>query len=306
MKKNTNAAQETRDRLNETLIKIIDKVEEAGSWIKPFKASIASGAPANAQTGKYYNGINVLNLWLTAEDKGYDSNEWATFKQLKTKGYKVQKGEKSTEIFFFKPLQIKGEAENIKTGETETVTKTIPMIKSYRVFNLNQTDAPKEEKEEEGETVQTIAHAEEFYSHLDFIEIKTGAQPSYTPTKDYITMPHINDFTGAEEYYSTLGHEYIHSTGHSSRLDRQKGNKFGSEAYAYEELIAELGSCLLMAHLKINAEPVQDNSAAYLKSWLRKLRDDPKQLWKAASAASKGAQMLIDGSERKAEKRKAA
>lgn len=306
MKKNTNAAKETKDRLNETLIKIIDKVEEAGSWVKPFKASIASGAPANAQTGKYYNGVNVLNLWMMAEDKGFKSNEWATFKQLKTKGFSVLKGSKSTEIFFFKPIQIKGEAEDIKTGKTETVTKTIPMIKSYRVFNLDQTDAPKAALAEEGETVETIAHAEEFYSNLDYLEVTTGAQASYSPTYDSITMPHINDFIGSEEFYSTLGHEYIHSTGHSSRQDRPKGNKFGSEAYAYEELIAELGSVLLMAHLGLNEEPTQDNSAAYLKSWLKKLKDDPKQLWKAASAASKGLNYLLEAEQIRADKRKAA
>lgn len=198
MKKNTNIANETKERLNETLIKIIDKVEEAGSWVKPFKASIASGAPANAQTGKYYNGINVLNLWITAQDKGYNSHD------------------------------------------------------------------------------------------------------------DVITMPHINDFVSAEEFYSTLGHEYIHSTGHKTRLDRPLGNKFGSEAYAYEELIAELGSCLLMAQLGLTAEPVQDNSAAYLKSWLKKLRNDPKQLWKAASAASKAADRLQQAAALRADKRKAA
>jgi len=304
MKKN--AAQETKDRLNETLINIIDKVEEAGSWIKPFKASIASGAPANAQTGKYYNGINVLNLWITAADRGYTSNEWATFNQLKAKGYKVQKGEKSSEIFFFKPLQIKEQADNIKTGSSETVTKTIPMIKSYRVFSLDQTDAPKKEATEEGAAVEPIAHAEEFYSNLDYLQIKEGPQPSYSPAADHITMPHINDFVGAEEFYSTLGHEYIHSTGHKTRLDRPQVASFGSEGYPYEELIAELGSVLLMAHLGLSAEPTQNNSAAYLKSWLRKLKDDPKQLWKAASAASKATDRLLQAAELRSDKRKAA
>ncbi len=298
--KNTRA-NETKERLNETLIKIIEKVEEAGSWVKPFKASIASGAPANAQTGKYYNGVNVLNLWITAHDQGFNSNEWATFNQLKTKGYKVLKGSKSTEIFFFKPLQIKEKNDN---GEEKT--KTIPMIKSYRVFNLDQTDAPKKETGEEGAKVEPITHAEEFYSNLDYLEIRTGAQPSYRPDIDCITIPSINDFTGAEEYYSTLGHEYTHSTGHSSILNRPQVAKFGSEAYAYEELIAELGSVLLMAHLGLSAEPTQDNSAAYLKNWLRKLKDDPKQLWKAASAASKALNYLLQAAAIRADKRKVA
>lgn len=90
------------------------------------------------------------------------------------------------------------------------------------------------------------------------------------------------------------------------RLNRPKGNAFGTEAYAYEELIAELGSVLLMSHLGLNAEPTQDNSAAYLKSWLKKLRDDPKQLWKAASAASKGLNYLLEAEAIRANKREVA
>jgi len=283
---------ETAERLNEKIAKLIDKVESAGSWVKPFKTSIANGVPLNIKTGKPYQGINIFNLLDEADSNGYSTNIWGTFKQWKEEGYKIKKGEKSTEIYFFKPLKIT--ITDTETGEEEE--KTIPMLKRYVVFNRDQTDAPAIEKPERNK-VSIIEHAERFYSAVDYLEVHQANKAYYSNSGDYIGIPDISDFISAEEYYSTLGHEHIHATGHSSRLNRPKGAKFGSAAYAYEELIAEIGSVILMAHLGLEAEPVQDNSAAYLRSWLQSLKDDPKQLWKAASEASKAANYIIDHAE---------
>jgi antirestriction protein ArdC len=105
-------------------------------------------------------------------------------------------------------------------------------------------------------------------------------------------MPPINIFTDAASYYATLAHEYIHSTGHASRLDRDMDNK--RKAYAYEELIAELGSCFISAHLNIDSDDIQNNAKAYLKSWLKALKDDPKYLWKAMGEATKAYEYIVD------------
>jgi len=296
-------AAQTKEELNEVISRIIDKVETAGSWIKPFQAGIIGGIPTSAATGKTYNGINIFNLWAIAAEAGYNSSKWATFKQIKASGNKVKKGEKGSPVYFFKPINIKEENE-----AGEEVEKTIPLIKKYIVFNLDQTanGDPEAVEPEEVPEIERIKHAEEFYNNLDYLEILNG-QPSYTPSTDTLRMPDISAFVGAEEYYSTLGHEYIHSTGHPTRLNRPACNpklkKIDTETRAFEELIAELGSVLLMAHLGIEAEPVQDNSAAYLKGWLKELRSDPRQLWKAASAATKAAERLKEASAKRSAER---
>lgn len=301
-------AKQIKTELNQTIARIIDKVETAGSWVKPFSAAIGAGYPLGAND-RPYTGVNAFNLMLIAAERGYTSRRWKTFKQIKADGNSVKKGEKATPIFFFKPIKI--EETDPETGETEE--KTIPYLKKYLVFNLDQTKEgdPEAEAAEaaaalDPDAPRPIDRAEAFYSALDYLEIVEGV-PSYNPARDSIAMPPLENFISAEEYYSTLGHEYIHSTGHRDRLNREgitnKAARFGSELYAKEELIAELGSVLLMAHLGITAEPVQDNSAAYLKSWLRKLKDDPKELWRAAAEASKAAEWLKAAAEERTEER---
>jgi len=290
---------QTKAELDGIIEKIITEVETAGSWVKPFKAGIAGGIPTSTATGKTYSGINIFNLWAIATDRGYNSSKWATFKQIKTAGNKVKKGEKGSPVFFFKPIKIE---------DADGEEKTIPYLKKYTVFNLEQTEQgdPTAVTPEAVDEIETIATAEEFYSNLDYLTLGRG-QPSYNPQADQINIPSIQAFISSGEYYSTLGHEYIHSTGHSTRNNRagitSKTAKFGSDAYAYEELIAELGSVLLMGHLKITDEPTQDNSKAYLKSWLRKLKDDPKQLWKASSEATKALKYLLEAEEISREKK---
>lgn len=294
-------AQKNKAELDAVIINIIERVETAGSWVKPFKTGIMGGLPTSASTGKGYNGINIFNLWAIAEDRGYKSSKWATYKQIKAAGNTVNKGEKASTVYFFKPIKINEEQDD---GSTEE--KTIPYLKRYNVFNLDQTrdGDPDAVEPEIIDPIEIIQNAEEFYSNLDYLEIRAGGQPCYIPSLDIIKIPSIQTFISAEAYYSTLGHEYIHSTGHETRLNRpQFSPKQDREAYAFEELIAELGSVLLMAHLNIEAEPVQDNSAAYLKSWLKGLKDDPKQLWKAASAASKAAERLKEAAAKRAKEK---
>lgn len=284
----------TRDKLNEKIEKLIGQVELAGSWIKPFKQAMSCGMPQNFSTGVNYKGANVFFLWLEAMENGYSSNNWLTMNQCNKLKGKVIKGSKATPIFFFKPLSVNKEIE--KDGKTETVEQYIPMLKTYYVFNIEQTTLKIEDIETiENSNNELIEECENFFNALDFINVKDNNSPFYSPIQDFIGMPSINKFIDSEEYYATLAHEFIHSTGHTTRLNRDMSNKKAS--YAYEELIAELGSAFVSAHLGIDKEPIQDNCKAYLKSWLKHLKDDKKYLWKAMSEASKAFEFLINASQ---------
>lgn len=279
----------THDKLDVALDNLIAKVEEAGSWIKPFKSAIQSGMPMNAK-GVEYKGINVFILWATAMEKGYTSNKWYTYKGAKEKGIQVKKGEKSTTIFFFKPIQVT-DKDNIEEG----ATKIIFMLKSYNVFNTDQTDMEIEKIEDtEVNENEVIESAKEFFDNLDYLEVVKHPQPHYDPSTDMIGMPSINDFDDSVNFYATLAHEHTHATGIKTRCNRKDFYSTKREDYAFEELVAEIGSIFVMAHLGIDGEPIQDNSAAYLKSWLKALKNDKKYLWKASNQATKAYEFMLE------------
>jgi len=279
----------THDKLDTVIENLINKVETAGSWVKPFKSAIQGGMPINGTSGKEYRGINVFTLWATAMEKGYTSNKWFTFNQLKAKKQTVIKGEKSTQIFFFKPLSV------LDKDKDDGSKKTIFLLKAYNVFNLEQTDIEVETVEVTEPTEnQVIENAKEFFDNLDYLEVKQHPQPHYAPGTDTIGMPSLNDFVSADEYYSTLAHEHTHATGIETRCNRDNFSSNKKTDYAFEELVAEIGSIFVMARLGLNAEPIQDNSAAYLKSWLSSLKNDKKYLWKASSQATSAYNFMLD------------
>lgn len=282
MNKTTN-----KELLEQKISKLILAVEDAGSWKKPFKVAMASGLPMNHYSKKLYKGANIFFLWLQAIEKGYQTNSWLTMKQCNELNAKVNKGEKANVVFFFKPLEVK-ELDEI-TGELET--KTIPMLKTYRVFNIDQTTLKPKELSEDT-VINPISKCEEFFNSIDMCKVESGSQAFYSARFDYISIPTINKFINAQSYYATLAHEYIHSTGHSSRLNRNMDNK--RDKYAYEELIAELGACFISAHLGIDADDIQNNATAYLKSWLKALKNDHKYMWKAMREASKAYEYILE------------
>ncbi len=271
-----------QDKLNEIISKMIEKIEtgEAGSWIKPWK----TGLPQNFSTKKTYKGFNVFSLWITAEEMGYKTNNWLTFNQVKAMGGNVKQGEQATPVFFFKPLEIKEEDE----AGNETV-KTIPMLKIYNVFNLDQTTL-----EINSDNV-VIPEIEDFVTNTG-ANIKTAQKAYFSPFEDYIGMPDLHLFESEEHYYSTLLHELSHWTGHSSRLDRLNLSK-NLKAYAYEELIAETTSALLNAFLGVDYSKMQHE--AYLASWLEALKAEPKMLWKVCSQAQEAFDFLMNLQEQK-------
>jgi antirestriction protein ArdC len=237
--------------------------------------------PLNLTTNKPYSGINVLMLWAAGLSRGYTSPFWLTYKQAESMGGQVRKGETSTLCVFFKPWESQQENEN---GETETVKGAI--AKGFRVFNLDQVDGIQAPATEERQPFTAIADAERILSSSPArIEIG-GTQAFYRPSSDTIHLPNRESFINSEAFYNVALHELTHSTGHKTRLDRDFSGRFGTEAYAFEELIAELGSAFLNADLGILGATLPDH-ADYLSNWIAILKGDKKAILTAAAQASK-------------------
>ena len=238
--------------------------------------------PLNLTTGKPYQGINTLILWSAALQNGYASPYWLTYKQAADKGGQVRKGEHGALCVFYKPWE--STDTNPETGETETTRGAI--LKSFRVFNLDQVDGIEGPTREPRAPFQAIEDAERLLQASPAKIIEGGASAFYQPARDEIHLPDRETFINRETFYSTALHEMTHSTGHKDRLARDFSGRFGTEAYAFEELIAELGSAFLNADLGIIGSTLQDH-ADYLANWIKILQNDKQAILTAAAAASK-------------------
>ena len=219
------------------------------------------------------------------------SDKWLTYKQAQDKGAQVVKGAKGVQVIFYKPLQVQG-ALNPTTGQHDS--KVIPMIKTYTVFNADFIEGlPVDEVIEAPKTeFQTIEECEDFIK-LSGATIQHGGNSAhYAPASDYIQLPAREDFKSKQDYYATALHELSHWTGHKSRIDRDfsKSKRWGDSAYAFEELVAELGAAMLCAHLKIDG---QLQHASYVASWLKVLKQDSKAILKAGAEAQKILDYLV-------------
>jgi antirestriction protein ArdC len=241
------------------------------------------GIPENAATKAHYNGVNIIGLWCEAQLKGFSSNQWCSYKQWLEIGAQVRKGEKSSLIVFYK----QGVKEN-EAGETETFR----IAKSYSVFNSDQVDGYTPPTLM-GEPIDRIAHADEHVRNSGATIIHGGSQAFYRPSTDTIHMPDERRFFETEGYYSVLFHELTHFTGHPSRCNRDIKNRFGSEDYAFEELVAELGAAFQCAKLGISKEP-RDDHAVYLNNWLTALKNEKKFIFSAAAKAQEACDYLFN------------
>lgn len=264
-------------------------------WHKPWNS--ASGAHKNLVSGKPYRGINPFLLTITALSNGYASPYWVTYKQAKTKGGQVRKGECGTQVVFW---NIKEKEVENDDGEKE-VKKTF-ILRYYTVFNIEQCDGleePKVDGQEEVEVPEPIDVCEAIVANMPNAPVIQfgGNRACYIPAKDEIHNPKIEDFDGNAEFYSTLFHELGHSTGHHSRLNRFKVDEplaaFGSESYSHEELTAEMTACFLCGVAGIENKTL-DNSAAYIHGWSKKLKDQPKMVIQAAARAQKAADFILN------------
>ena len=274
-----------RDLYSDVTARIVQSLE-AGAlpWDKPFTSKV-SIMPMNAVSNRPYSGINVLLFWLSA-DLGYAKPRYLTYKQAQEHGGNVRRGEHGTKLYFFKQFDIKDKS----TGED----KTIPLLREYTVFNVSQCEGLPDRIVHGPDAVSSNADDREALADA-FIK-STGAdfregtgKPCYVPSRDFISMPSFAAFKDCPAFYSVAFHELVHWTGAKNRLDRDFSGRFGTRAYAAEELVAEIGAAFINAEFGFDRIP---QNAAYLATWIELLKDDPRAIFTAASKASKAAEYL--------------
>jgi antirestriction protein ArdC len=264
-------------------------------WMQPWNAEHAAGRITRPlrHNGLPYSGINVVMLWMEAQEKGYNAPIWMTFRQAQELGGHVRKGEHGAQVVY---------ANRITRTETdeatgEEVEHAIPFMKGYTVFNVEQIDDLPAHYYATAQAPtldvgQRLAAVEGFFAHTGAAIRHGGNRAFYAVGPDYVQMPPFEFFKDPESYYATLAHETTHWTRHPTRLDRDFGRKrWGDEGYAMEELVAELGSAFLCADLGITPE-VRDDHAAYIKSWLKVLKADKRAVFSAAAHAQRAAEYL--------------
>lgn len=280
-------AQDSFDLHELITAQIIEAIESGcPPWRKPWTGSSKGASLPLRHNGEPYRGINILVLWSIASAKGYTSARWLTFNQAKELGGSVRKGEKSATVVKFGTVE--REDEN---GEE----KTIPYAKGYRVFNADQIDGLPAEYYDTPEPAADLGT--EPVPHLDAYFAATGAhidttatpRAFYDITNDRIHMPKITTFFDAAGYYGTLAHELTHWTGAKTRLARFE--RFADrKAYAFEELVAEIGNCMLCATLGLSPDFAQ--SGAYIAGWLEAMKEDKRAIFRAASEAQKAVDLI--------------
>lgn len=255
-------------------------------WKKPW-TGIRSGAYSRS-TGKPYSVLNQMLLMKPGE--------YLTYKQAQAAGGTIKKGEKSQIVVFWKPLEVTKEND-----DGSSTKEMIPILKYYNVFHIDQCEGVKPRfAQEDFRPVNPITEAEAVlsgYSERSGCSIRNERQDRafYRPSTDCIVLPMREQFTQIAEYYSTAFHEATHSTGHTSRLNRLNTSAFfGSEDYSKEELIAEMGSAILMNELGIETPDTFRNSAAYIQGWLKALKDDSRLIVSAAGKAEKAVRLILN------------
>jgi len=239
--------------------------------------------PANIASGKAYRGANVLALWAAGETHGYDSGLWGTYRQWAERGAQVRKSEKSSLVVFWKTSG--GDAgEQDGAGEQEQPQKRRFFARGYSVFNVAQVDGYEPEPQPILDESERHAHADAFIGNLDIAIHNDGESAYYRPSTDSVHLPPFADFRDAPSYYGVAIHELGHATGAKARLDRDLSGRFGSRAYAAEEMCVEMAAGFVLADLGIAHHPRPDH-AAYISSWLDVLKDDPRAIFTAASKA---------------------
>jgi antirestriction protein ArdC len=258
-------------------------------WRRPWRADRTNvGFAANGASGHTYRGVNALLLGLA----GYECRWWGTHTQIRALGGRVRKGEQATRIVFCRHVE-KTTKYNVDGVEA---VETFPLLKTYSVFNIEQTVGLERLLPRPGEPRAFVPFAQaEAVLAASGADIRYGgSKAEYDPSRDLIRLPEPESFAGPHGFYSTVFHELAHWTGHASRLDRlSKNARFGTTAYAREELVAEIAGCFLAAELGIPQSDDLSNHTAYLNSWLKILGADPTAVFIAASQASAAANFLF-------------
>ncbi len=258
--------------------------------------------PTNLSSKKEYHGTN----WLLLSSSNYASPFWATFKQVKILGGSIKKGEHGSPIIYSDKMLVDRKTGKRATQNTpKELLQAIPYIKGYTVFNLIQCANVPQQKiplltpEDQRAPIEKAEDILKAYSlvgcpilYSDALNKNGKVSANYVTQRDSITVPKPALFASKEAYYATLFHEIIHSIGHPSRLNREKGKTFGSEKYGKEELVTEIGAAFLCARCGISA-PTIENSAAYIHSWLQTIKKDTALIVRASSLARQAVEFIF-------------
>ncbi len=277
---------------DEITARIVAELEQGClPWVQPWTGGAPLGLPRNVTTDRCYSGVNILILWDALAKRGFAAQDCLTFRQALALGGHVRKGERGTTICHADRFVPKAEQDRVRdTGDAPSV---VPFLKRFVVFNVEQCDGlpacvvpqrprpiPDHEKQ---------PHAEALIAATRARIVEGGGEAFYHQGEDIIGLPYRESFLSQPDYYGTALHELGHWTAHPTRLDRDLRNRFGSEAYAREELIAELTSAFLCAHLAIVPRV---RHADYLGHWLQILKSDAHAIFHAASQASKACDFI--------------
>lgn len=266
-----------KDILEEVNAKILKALESGTAPWAPGWVRTLDARDRNAFSNRPYSGINAIILSLS----GYADPRWMTYKQAQEHGGQVRKGEHGTAIVFWSTFIPKD-----KTNDPNA--KKVMFLKSFTVFNAQQVDGltlPELSKDSQPTPVNDLMAT---YQNCPKVLVD-GKDPCYNPATDTVHLP----FQWVDEAHrvSTTYHELVHSTGHKTRLDRDMTGTFGSKSYAREELVAELGSAYCASW---SGRPWHvESTASYLKSWSKRLGEDPMLFVWASSRAFKSAQIIL-------------
>ena len=270
--------------------KIAEAVEEgAGKFQMPWHASTWTALPINVATEAYYRGVNILSLWLDAQAKSFPTSHWASYRQWLSLGAQVRRGERGSAVVFYKPIEA--------DGDTEEPARFV--LRTFYVFNAAQVEGWTASQPEALPRFEIDKQVEAFVAAVG-ARVRHGfATARYRSDLDDIEMPSPAWFrdtetsSASQSYHAVLLHELMHWSGATHRIGREFGRRFGDEAYAFEELIAELGAAFLCAALGIANEPRPDH-ASYVQSWLRVLNRDRKAIFTAAARAQEAVEYLAE------------
>lgn len=273
---------------------IADLEQGVRPWEKPWSTETLGGRIARPlrHTGEPYRGINVVMLWMAGAAEGFRSPSWMTYRQAQKIGGQVRKGEKGSPVVYVNTI-----TRTEEDDDGTEVTREIPFMKGYTVFNADQIDGLDDSYYAAPEprfasSFARIDHAERFFDAIQADIRFRGTRAFYAQGDDYIQLPPVEAFADAEGYYATLAHEAAHWTKHPSRLNRDLGGKrWGDDGYAREELVAELAAAFLCADLEITPE-IREDHAAYLDHWLKVLKQDNKAIFSAAAHAQRASDYL--------------
>ena len=270
--------------------KLISLIERG---VKPWEKPWHTNGFSNFATGHVYRGSNPLIVQMDMLLYEYEFPYFLSYKQAAAKGWQVKKGSKATTLVYAGSFTYENEKEELKTGYS---------TRFYKVFNLACIDDSKG-KQKIAELLPAklppqnldnrIERIEAFASSQKIPIFHGGDRACYSPSADKISMPKFESFTNAVNYYLTLSHEFVHSTGHRDRLNRDLSGKFGTKKYAFEELVAEIGASFLAAELGIDSDYSLEHHASYLDNWLQLLKEDDRAFLRAVNLANSASKYLL-------------